>query len=434
MYFIIETPEQLSKLTPSDYCFIQVVSSSDRQHPALSRCSLVYYNDGTKGYIFSVNHCEGFSLEIAQIQSFINSHKKVYLLDRKYHSYFLEIDNAVDLNFTRMDQGIDESKLECDTLVHRDFYMRLGSMPNVNELIPITKHYERCQCLYNKIQSLFDLENDHSILDRASQVYGWVEKQGIAVDEDYLDDAYAVESKSSFIKDGLIYSYYNMYNTTGRPTNSFNGINFVAIPKTEKFRQCFIPRYDYLIEFDFDAYHLRLIAQQIGYEFQDQNQSIHTQLGKIYFSKEELTDEEYIKSKEITFKQIYGGIEDQYREFPFFSKLGDFIEEIWKRYKRDGSLILPTGTMLRKNPEMNKLKLFNYWVQNLETKNNVQKIERLREYMSGKTSQLVLITYDAFLFDYSIQDGKEFLIRIKQILEEDGFRVKHKHSKNYFFD
>jgi len=434
MYFIIETSEQLSKLSPSESCFIQVVSSSDRYHPRLSRCSLVYYNDGAKGYIFPVNHSEGFSLEIAQIQSFINSHKKVYLLDRKFHSYFLQIDNAVDLNFTRMDQGIDGSKLECDTMIHSDFYMRMGALPNLNEILPITKHYERCQCLYNKVQSLFDLENDHSILDRACEAYGWVERQGVAIDEEALDDTYAVQSKRSFVKGGLVYSYYNMYNTTGRPTNSFNGINFVAVPKTREFRRCFVPRHDYLVEFDFDSYHLRLIARQIGHEFEDQDQSIHMQLGKIYFGKEELTEEEYHRSKEITFKQMYGGIDDQYKEFPFFSKLGDFIDEIWKRYKRDGSLILPTGTLLRKNPEMNKLKLFNYWVQNLETKNNVQKIERLREYMSGKTSQLVLITYDAFLFDYSVQEGKEFLIRVKQILEEDGFRVKHKHSKDYFFD
>jgi len=166
MYFIIETSEQLSKLSPSESCFIQVVSSSDRYHPRLSRCSLVYYNDGAKGYIFPVNHSEGFSLEIAQIQSFINSHKKVYLLDRKFHSYFLQIDNAVDLNFTRMDQGVDESKFECDTLVHRDFYMRMGLMPNLNEIIPITKHYERASFALFGIKDEF---NDLSVPDIIAQ-------------------------------------------------------------------------------------------------------------------------------------------------------------------------------------------------------------------------------------------------------------------------
>ena len=435
MYFIIETSQQLSKLSPSDSCFIQVVSSSDRYHPRLSRCSLVYYNDGAKGYIFPVNHSEGFSLEIAQIQCFINSHKKVYLLDRKYHSYFLQIDNAIDLNFIRMDQGVDESKFECDTLVHRDFYMRMGLMPNLNEIIPITKHYERCQCLYNKVESLFDLENDHSVLDRASQAYGWVEKQGIAINEDLLDDAYTVQSKSSFIKGGLIYSYYNMYNTTGRPTNSFNGVNFVAVPKTEKFRQCFIPRYDFMVEADQDAYHLRLIAKEVGYEFENKDQSIHNELGKLYFNKEQLTEEEYCTSKEITFKQLYGGIEDQYKNIPLFLKTGNFIEDIWKRYKKNGSITLPTGVLLRRDSEMNRLKLFNYWVQNLETKTNVEKIEDIEVYMNKIkcNSKLVLITYDAFLFDYSVEDGKEFLVGIKSILEKGDFKIKIKYGKSYYF-
>ena len=346
----------------------------------------------------------------------------------------MDIDNAVDLNFIRMDQGVNESKFECDTLVHRDFYIKYESIPTLNEIIPITKHYQKCECLYNKVQSLFDLENDHRILDRASLAYGWIEKQGIAIDEQKFEERYGLTTKRNFIKSGLVYSYYNMYNTTGRPTNSFNGVNFVAVPKTREFRDCFIPRNNFIVEFDFDAYHLRLIAKQVGYEFPNKEESIHTQLGRLYFSKETLTEEEYNRSKEITFKQLYGGIEDKYKQFPFFSMLEDFISDIWKRYRRDGSLILPTGILLRRNSEMNRLKLFNYWVQNLETKNNTQKIEKLKEYIEGKHSKLVLITYDAFLFDYSVQDDKEFLIKVKSILEEDGFKVKHKYAKTYFFN
>ena len=435
MYFIIETAQQLSKLPLNDSCFIQVVPSSDRYHPALSRCSLVYYNAGDKGYILPVNHSEGFSLEVARIQSFINSHKKVYLLDKKFHSYYMDIDNAVDLNFIRMDQGVDESKFECDTLVHRDFYIKHGSIPTLNEIIPITKHYQRCECLYNKVQSLFDLENDHHILDRASLAYGWVEKQGIAIDEQKFEERYGLTTKRNFIKSGLVYSYYNMYNTTGRPTNSFNSVNFVAVPKTREFRDCFIPRNNFLVEADQDAYHLRLIAKEVGYEFQNKDQSIHNELGKLYFNKEQLTEEEYYMSKETTFRQLYGGIEDRYKNIPLFLKTGNFIEDIWKRYKKNGSITLPTGILLRRNSEMNKLKLFNYWVQNLETKTNVGKIEDIKVYMNKIKckSKLILITYDAFLFDYSIEDGKEFLIDIKSILEKGNFKIKIKYGKSYYF-
>ena len=39
-----------------------------------------------------------------------------------------------------------------------------------------------------------------------------------------------------------------------------------------------------LFEFDYDAYHLRLIADLIGYDFPDS--SIHEHLGKLYFKKD----------------------------------------------------------------------------------------------------------------------------------------------------
>lgn len=433
MYFIIETPEQLDRLPISDSCFVQAIASSDRYHPGLTRASLFYYNAGSKGYILSVNHSEGMSLETRRIQSFFARHRKVYILDRKFHSYFMDVSNTVDLQNTRMDQGMDPSKLDCDTVAHRDLYRRLPHDPCVNELLPITKHYERCECLYRRVLPLFDLEQDYSVLDRASDAYGWVERQGIAVDAERFVETYGLLSTDVFLRDGMVYSYYNMYNATGRPTNSFNGINFVAVPKTEEFRRCFVPSNDLLVEFDFDAYHLRLIAEQVGFKFPDQQESIHTQLGRLYFEKQDLTAEEYARSKELTFKQLYGGIDPKYAGIEFFSKIDGFIEETWRRYKRDGSIALPTGRLLRRSQDINKLKLFNYWIQNLETKNNTEKIEKLREYTKDCKSRLILITYDSFLFDFNLQDGKEFLVKVKSILEEGGHKVKHKHAKDYFF-
>jgi hypothetical protein len=97
MYFVVEHIDQLCNMSPSDSCFIQVISGNDKCHPKLTQPSLIYYNDFNKGYIFVVDHSEGFHLEIKQIEAFINKHKKVYVLDKKFHSYFLEITNCIDL-------------------------------------------------------------------------------------------------------------------------------------------------------------------------------------------------------------------------------------------------------------------------------------------------------------------------------------------------
>jgi len=44
-----------------------------------------------------------------------------------------------------------------------------------------------------------------------------------------------------------------------------------------------------------------------------------------------------------------------------------------------------------------------------------------------------LITYDSFLFDFSKEDDKNTLKKIKTILEGEDMVVKHKYGVNYAF-
>ena len=63
---------------------------------------------------------------------------------------------------------------------------------------------------------------------------------------------------------------------------------------------------DILFEFDYEAYHPRILAKFIEYEFG--KESVHEYLGKMYFKTDNLTEEQYQQSKELTFKQLYGGV------------------------------------------------------------------------------------------------------------------------------
>lgn len=431
MYFIIESIEQLSQMSPSDSCFIQAVSSNDSYHPKIASLSLVYYNDFKKGYVFVIDHSEGFSLDKKLVESFINSHNKVYVLDKKYHSYFLDIKSAIDLQFVNINQTGKYEQFDCDTQLHRGFFQNSSQDQELNTYIPISKHYQKCECLMNRLHNFIGLETDTQIEDRFTNAYKSVEANGIAIDFERFRQNYQPQYEQYSIKGGLIYGYYNMYNITGRPTNSFNGINFLAIPKEKKFRECFLPKNDVLVEFDFDAYHLRLIAKLIGYECP--KESMHTMLAKYYFDKQEIDEEDYKKSKQITFKQLYGGLEDQYKHIEFFSLLNTYIEKEWKKYNKFGAVVLPTGRIIKKTDNLSKLQLFNYIIQNLETKQNIDKIEQLNIYLQNKKTQLVLITYDSFLFDFSIDEGKDCLSEIKNILEQDSMLVKHKYGKDYSF-
>jgi F0F1-type ATP synthase gamma subunit len=330
-----------------------------------------------------------------------------------------------------MNQSGKFEEFDCNTVLHRDFYQKYPDDPNLNQIIPISKHYQKCECLLDKLRHLLELETDIKMEGRLVNAYKQVEANGIAIDEELFDKVYKTNVKQFSIKNGLIYGSYNLYNVTGRPTNAFNGINFLAIQKDKEHRQCFGPKNDLLVEFDFDSYHLRLIAKLTGYNWEDN--APHIVLGKHYFKTETLSEAEYKTSKETTFKQLYGGIEEQYKEIPFFATLNSYIETEWKKYNTFGAVVLPTGRTIKKTQGLNKLQLFNYIVQNMETKENVEKIEKLLEYLKNKKTDLILITYDSFLFDFSAEDGKQTLIDIKNILQQGDMIVKHKYGKDYSF-
>lgn len=431
MYFVIENNEQLDRLEKSEEAFVQLIVSNDNYHPKLTRPSLVYYHNSKKGYILVINHSEGFSIDIKLVERFLNSHEKIYLVDKKYHSYFLELRNSVDVQFTCLDKDNSENPFECDTPVHRDFYSKYSVMPNINEIIPIAKHYEKCQCLYEMIKHYFGLEMDTEQQNAFVQAYKTVEESGLKVNLVKFNKKYELQHNQFSLVGNTIYTWYNLYNLTARPTNSFNGLNFLAIPKDKKFRECFVPSNDFLVEFDFDAYHLRLISQLTGFELP--KESMHIYLGKKYFGVEELTEEQYRESKAITFKQLYGTVEDQYKSIDFFSCMNQYVDKQWKLYNEQKALTLPTGRILRYTPGMNKTKLFNYIVQNTETKENTKKIVEINQLLNNKKTKLVLITYDSFLFDFSQGDGKQLLKEIKSVLERGNTPVKLKHGTNYAF-
>jgi hypothetical protein len=431
MYFIIETAEQLSQLPKPEKCFIELMSISEHTHPALTTPCVLYYNDFEKGYIIPINHSEAFSLPIDQIQTFLKDIPKIYLLDKKWHSYYLDLPNSIDLYFTVLDIEGKIQDFNCYTPVHLDFYEKLKYSPQVNTLIPISKHYERCECMFEMVKDYVGRELNTEWQSKYTEVYKWVEEQGILVDERLFDKYFETPWKGRSLKDSRVYSSYNLYNITSRPTNAFNSINFLAFNKENGSRTAFIPENDAFVEFDFDGYHIRLIADAMHTDI-PQNQSIHEYLGKQYFKKDELTPDEYQEAKKITFRQMYNGVEDEYMHIEFFEDVYHTVRAMWTFYTNNGFLELPNGRKLTQE-NANPQKLFNYYIQCLETVNNVKKLDKLKNYLQDKQSKVLLVVYDSILIDYAVSDGKGTLSHIKDILEEDGYKVKAKKSNNYNF-
>lgn len=431
MYYVVETKEQLSKLPKVDKCFIDLVALSEEAHPKLTSPSTIYYNDFDKGYIFPIKHSEAFSLTLEEIQEFLLDIPKVYLLDKKWHSYFINVENAIDVYQTILDEKGELQDYNCYTPVHNDFYYRHKYLTDINSIIPISKHYERCECMFDVIKPFIGLEQNLPWKNQFYEAYKWVEEQGIKIDERLFDKFFETAWKARSVSDGKIYTSYNLYNTTSRPTNAFNGINFLAFNKDNNSRAAFIPSNDVFIEFDFDGYHPRLIANMLNLNIPT-DESVHTVLGRQYFGKDELNEEEYQESKKITFRQLYNGVESEYSRIEFFSRVNLLVESICEEYKRLGFLRLPNGRKISIQSATPQ-KLLNYYVQCLETVNNINKLLQLKELLKNKKSKVVLVVYDSILVDFNKLDGRETLENIKNILEEGGYKVKVQLGPNYKF-
>ncbi|NDB86542.1 MAG: hypothetical protein EB127_28165, partial [Alphaproteobacteria bacterium] len=367
---------------------------------------------------------------IQEVFEFISKHEKVYCLDQKYTSYFISHPNLIDLNQVMLDQENKLAAHQCNTKVHTDYYIEAPYNADLNKAIPVSKHYEKSECLYEQIEQYIGKEQDQAFYRELVNQYRIVESNGIDIQQTYFNKYYEPTWQPYSIKHNRIYSYYNLYNLTTRPTNAFNAINFLALNKEDHSRKSYIPVNDMFVEFDFDAYHLMLIAKLIGFECPES--SMHVYLGKQYFETEELTEEQYSQAKTITFRQIYGGLQKEYKHIPFFQAIEAYIQKLWSTYQETGEIVLQTGRPLHLSKNsLNPQKLFNYMIQNAETYQNVSILKKLNSLLEYTHSKIVLVVYDSFLLDFSLKDGKQLLLDIKDVIESEGFKAKVKVGKDY---
>lgn len=412
MYYIVETKEQLQYLEKpeSNKGFINIITTNDNHHPSFTKPCLVYYHNGDKGYILSIDHSEAFKLDWDTVKEFISSIGTIYVLDKKYHLYFLPGNNLFDLNFI---DYVDESQF--DTKVHTDFNREKYYIKELNTLIPIPKHYEKWENVYKHLDEKLYFSkwcsNKLFLNNQFTNVFHQIEKNGIGIDPRKFNKHFEVTWKDNSIYGNTVFTQYNLYNLTTRPSNAFNGVNFAALPKDHA-RESFEPNNYIFVEFDYSAYHPRIIAKMIGYKFE----------GDPY-------DE---VPKEIMFQNIYGGIRDEYAWFPFFTKLKEWLDKKYYDISRD-SLHLPSGKEIWlhtiENPTPNKI--LSYLIQAYETYYNTLTLERVLKLLEGKKTKIVLYTYDSILLDVAKEDVKTLLPIIKQKLEFEGFPTRMSVGENY---
>ena len=370
-----------------------------------------------EGRMICINHPDCGDRE--SIDEIKNDNNNFYITpDVKKLKHIFPNTRLIDANYfhwwnENIPMDLENIRINAYDFFHSKYY----NVKKLNEIIPFTKHKEYCDKVFDKmteyIKECYESEYHSDVINAFSSI----EKYGVKVTDDVCD-IFDVRVKKH-ISDGKLYSQYNLWTTTGRPSNSFGSVNFAALPPEK--RKAFIPENDYLVEFDFDAYHLRLIGELVDYEFG--KESVHEHLSKFYNST-------YEESKQISFKLLYGGITEEIRKkVPFFDKVHNYINSKWNEFNSNNCIktyIYNRRITLHNNKNMNRNKLFNYSIQAFETERNIQKILQIQDFLKHKGTNLVLYGYDSFLFDFSKGDGVKTLKKIKNILEENNYPTKIK--------
>lgn len=330
-----------------------------------------------------------------------------------------------------MEDGVINSYLRYGTIPEQEynpllnFYRKRVGQACSNFLIDLAKLQQYYRDIIDKLP--IDKELVNPFYNTVKEVYHTIEKSGIAVNEQLFRNAFP---SSGYLKDGKAYTKYNLYTSTGRPSNRFAGVNYAALNKEDSTRECFMSRYPNgkLIEIDFTSYHPRILASLTKYSISDQ-ENIYEHLAKQYFG-DNPTQEQVTQSKEMTFRQLYGGINRQYLHIDYFARIQMLTDTLWQIYSKQGFInSLISKRKISGIEDATPTKVLNYFIQLQETEQNVQLLSQI--FAKLPTDILpILYTYDSVLFD--VPCGKEqALYSVLQATIPSKFPFKIKTGDNY---
>lgn len=410
----------------SQLALVIPILSNPNRHPTQNPITAIYvYLQSDEEYIIPIRHTEqitGFTEHVHDVLRLTN----IFVYDKKQ---WLQIggNEAVwdvkSLWWYTYNEAYNESYYP--TPAHQFFWRRHESLAHVNALIPLQKHLEMCQkirhyawpmCINSKLTDSYLRFNA-----TYPAVFAEIESAGLSVNSEFR--------MPELVSNGKVYTQYNYFTATGRPSNAYRGFNFAAMNKEDGTRSAFCSRFESgaLVEMDFDSYHVRLIARLIEYTLP--TTSVHDYLGQFYFDTTILTETQRVESKAITFRLLYGGIDREFLSIPFFKKVNEFIYELWSQWKTKRYIETPifkrqlTADALK---NMTANKLFNYFLQAVETEVSVQKLRVVLDLLKSYDSKLILYTYDSLLLDIKYSEAKTLLPQIKLAAERGNFPVKIK--------
>ena len=384
------------------------------RHPMSNGLSFLYIAFSQEHFILPFNHndCEKLEIDLSTSNQIKFCWNKKALLQTN-----LNVNNLKDVQsslfFNKNELYPFYEKIEVLT----NFYHRLGIRDDLGKTIPIMKFIEVLSGIIDDWDTLEPCLPwiDDTMIPILSQI----EQKGIGVDREKFFDRWPSNRKSLWFS--RTFTEYNPYTITSRPSNRHLGINYSALNKKDGSREVFVPQKDKLfLQFDYDAYHVRIIGKMIGYKLPDT--SVHQWLADQYGC-------DYDESKGRTFRILYGGVSDEDRKIPFFDKVDSYIRKMHEESINRGYLTTPKGRRIPLGwiEQPTAQKYFNYLLQATETEFNIEAMKKLKD----KGLPLpILYTYDSFLFEFSPEE-KDVVKEVKSVLESFGFPTKVEFGNDY---
>ena len=383
------------------------------RHPMTNGLSFLYVRFSNLDFILPFNHndCEKLEIDLS------TSNQTKWIWNKKgFLQTDIKINNLKDVQTSLFFENFKIYPFGDRLEVLTSFYTRMGIRDGLGKSIPIMKWGEVLQGIVGE----WDIEHTNNWVDETMiPILSDIERKGIQVDREKFFDRWSDNRKSLWFSH--TFTEYNPYTITSRPSNRHLGINYGALNKSDGSRDVFVPKKGKLfLQFDYDAYHVRIIGKLIKYKLPDT--SVHQWLADQYGC-------DYGESKGRTFRILYGGVSDEDRKIPFFDKVDKFISKMQNEAVRNGYLQTPKG---RKIPlgwieKPNAQKFFNYILQATETEFNIEVLNKLKKLQLPLP---ILYTYDSFLFEFDDSEVETIKL-IKSVLESYGFPVKADWGSDY---
>lgn len=444
---MIETEEDCNKFileNSKGNWIVHIIPLDYGVHSAINTPSVLFIRNilTNKTYYYSFNHIDSSPNILPH--EFINNvllkfDNIKWTIDHKSFVHFIKLSNVYDTNLIKyLDSNTILEVSDFDTISHQIIRRNSPNYKKLNLAIPLLKHKEAFDDLADLIIKLinnFNIDDAYIKFNDLISTLGNIEEQGIHVDRMKFNDTFNTEPSLS----NIVFSQYNVYTSTGRPSNRYGGINYAALNNTDGSRSCFTSRYGkdgQIVVIDYAAFHPRIISSLTNY-FIPADVDFYEYIAKLYFQKKEVDEIDIKNAKQLTFKQLYGGVEDKYSHIKYLANLKFFIDEQWKFFNKNNYILTPI--FKRKLTDKHIIdatptKLFNYILQATEGEIAIPKIQLVMEYLKFKKTKAILYTYDALLFDFHKNDGIETLKTIRDIMSYNGIYPMKTYIGNSYHD